>query len=135
MQFISASPEDTMKIAGGLARDFKGGETVLLTGDLGAGKTVFTKGLARALGVKEEILSPTFTIVREYQGRLPLKHFDLYRIEDADELAEIGFEEYFDDKNVCVIEWPEIAAPLILENVIRVYLSGTGDERTITVEL
>ena len=109
MKYVSHSVEDTMNIAEKLASKFTGGEVVLLNGDLGVGKTVFTKGIALGLNVQDLITSPTFTIVREYDGeRLKLYHFDMYRVEDEDELYELGLDEYFNDNSVCVIEWNKI---------------------------
>lgn len=109
MKHISHSVEDTMNIAEKLASTFTGGEVVLLNGDLGVGKTVFTKGIALGLKVNDLITSPTFTIVREYDGdKLKLYHFDMYRVEDEDELYELGLDEYFNERSVCVIEWNKI---------------------------
>ncbi|MGI6133056.1 MAG: tRNA (adenosine(37)-N6)-threonylcarbamoyltransferase complex ATPase subunit type 1 TsaE [Christensenellales bacterium] len=106
MLFISNSVQDTFDIAAKLANGFVGGEIVLLEGELGAGKTTFAKGIAKALGIKEEITSPTFVLLKEYQGRLKLYHFDLYRIEDAQELEELGFEDYlYQENSVSLIEW------------------------------
>ena len=105
MKIISHGPEQTREIAAGLADTLKGGEVILLSGDLGAGKTTFTKGLAAALGVEETVTSPTFNYVKEYNGRLPLYHFDMYRVADADEVYELGLEEYFYRGGVVVVEW------------------------------
>lgn len=105
MKFLSHSETETYEFARRVAERLKGGETILLNGDLGAGKTTFTKGLARALGVTETVTSPTFTYVREYEGRLPLFHFDMYRVADADEVYELGLEEYFYRGGVVVVEW------------------------------
>ena len=105
MKIISHGPEQTREIAARLADTLKGGEVILLSGDLGAGKTTFTKGLAAALGVKETVTSPTFNYVKEYNGRLPLYHFDMYRVADADEVYELGLEEYFYRGGVVVVEW------------------------------
>lgn len=105
MKFLSHSAEETFAFAKRVADKLKGGEIILLNGDLGAGKTTFTKGLARALGVKETVTSPTFTYVKEYDGRLTLYHFDMYRVSDADEVYELGLEEYFYKGGVVVVEW------------------------------
>lgn len=96
------------EILGGLAQP---GDIVLLYGDLGAGKTALTQGIGRGLGVTTVINSPTFTILKEYEGRIPLYHFDLYRVVDPDELLALGFEEYFEDGGVCVVEWAERGEP------------------------
>lgn len=117
MKFLSRSEKDTYAFAKRIADKLKGGETILLSGDLGAGKTTFTKGLALALGVKETVTSPTFTYVREYDGRLPLFHFDMYRVADADEVYELGLEEYFYRGGVVVVEWnkfDDVKDPIVI---------------------
>lgn len=101
----STSTEATMKIAAKLASLLQPGDVITLEGDLGVGKTTFTKGLAQGLGVNRMVTSPTFTIVKEYEGRLPLYHMDVYRLEDSDE--DIGFLEYFNGTGVTVIEWAQ----------------------------
>lgn len=117
MKFLSHSAEETFAFAKRVADKLKGGEIILLNGDLGAGKTTFTKGLARALGVKETVTSPTFTYVKEYNGRLTLYHFDMYRVSDADEVYELGLEEYFYKGGVVVVEWnkfDDVKDPIII---------------------
>lgn len=100
--------EETYKFGYDMAKDARQSDIIALIGDLGVGKTVFAKGFADGLGITEPVTSPTFTIVCEYtQGRLPLYHFDVYRIEDAEELFEIGFEEYLYGDGVCLIEWAD----------------------------
>ncbi|MGZ3665085.1 MAG: tRNA (adenosine(37)-N6)-threonylcarbamoyltransferase complex ATPase subunit type 1 TsaE [Ktedonobacterales bacterium] len=103
----SASLEETQRLGMLLGALARAGDVILLDGDLGAGKTAFTQGIGLGLGVAATINSPTFTILKEYQGRLPLYHFDLYRIDDPDEIASLGFDEYFDGDGVCVVEWAE----------------------------
>lgn len=133
--YIVHAPEQTRALAARLADTLQPGDVVALDGDLGAGKTVFVKGLAQALGVREEILSPTFTIVREYAGRLPLYHFDVYRLEDAEELYEIGFEEYLCGAGVTVVEWACLVQDAIPRNAVRVHIYRTGEcDRKICVE-
>ena len=106
MEFVSNSVEDTYKFAAIVAERLQGNEVLLLEGDLGAGKTTFTKGLAKALGIQSTVTSPTFTLMKSYKdGRIPLYHFDLYRVENADEIEELGFSDFFDAGGVCVIEW------------------------------
>lgn len=133
MKYVSHSVKDTMHIAENLASKFIGGEVVLLNGDLGVGKTVFTKGIALGLKINDLITSPTFTIVREYYGeKLRLYHFDMYRVEDEDELYELGLDEYFNDCSVCVIEWNKIK--INAEKVFIVDIKRIDDnEREITV--
>ena len=106
MEIITKNIEETYNLANKIASFLNGGEILLLNGDLGAGKTTFTKGLAKALKIDDIITSPTFTIMKEYEGRLNLYHFDMYRIGDADEVYELGFDDYlYDSKGVAVIEW------------------------------
>ncbi|MGH2487175.1 MAG: tRNA (adenosine(37)-N6)-threonylcarbamoyltransferase complex ATPase subunit type 1 TsaE, partial [Ktedonobacterales bacterium] len=109
MTLRSASVADTRGLGARLGQLVRGGDVVLLYGDLGAGKTAYTQGIGRGLGIARTINSPTFTLLKEYAGRLPLFHFDLYRIEDAAELDTLGFEQYFDGEGVCVVEWADRA--------------------------
>lgn len=115
MQFISNSPDETQAFAADMAKRLKSGDVLCLYGDLGAGKTAFVQGLAKGLGIDEPITSPTFTIVNEYEGRLPLYHFDVYRIADSDEMYEVGFDEYVYGEGVSVIEWPQLIADILPE--------------------
>lgn len=106
MKFVSKSILETYSFAKEIAKNLSGGEIIVLEGDLGAGKTTFTKGLAKALDVREEILSPTFIMMREYKGRFTIYHYDLYRITDEEELEELGIRENLYDKEaISVIEW------------------------------
>lgn len=123
MIFESFTPEDTFTIGRKLAENVRPGEIYTLNGDLGVGKTVFTKGLAAGLGITEAVTSPTFTILQEYDsGRLPLYHFDVYRIGDPEEMEEIGYEDYFFGQGICLIEWAELIEELIPEEAITVYI-------------
>ncbi len=123
MIFESFTPEDTFTIGRKLAENVRPGEIYTLNGDLGVGKTVFTKGLAAGLGITEPVTSPTFTILQEYDsGRLPLYHFDVYRIGDPEEMEEIGYEDYFFGQGICLIEWAELIEELIPEEAIAVYI-------------
>lgn len=107
-EFITNSEEETTSLAAEFAKTLKIGDVICLFGDLGVGKTVFTKGVCRALGTDEYINSPTFTIVNEYDAKdFCISHFDMYRIEDSSELIEIGFSEYLSKDGICIIEWPE----------------------------
>lgn len=114
------------------------GDAVCLIGELGAGKTAFVSGIAKALGIKEYITSPTFTIVNEYFGKMPLYHFDVYRIENPEELYDIGYDEYINGSGVTVIEWADRIEDMLPGEYLRVcILKGSGDNgnhRTITVE-
>ena len=137
MEFVSESEAETEALGARLARVLKPGAVVAFTGDLGAGKTAFTRGLARGLGVGERVTSPTFTIVNEYEGgRLPLFHFDLYRLGSSDELFDIGWEDYLSRGGVCAVEWSENVADALEEDAIRVDLRrGESDgQRIITIE-
>ncbi len=133
MTIISHSPEETAALAAKIAEKLEGGETLVLRGGLGAGKTTFTKGLAKALGISRNVVSPTFTLVREYEdGRLKLYHFDLYRIEDEGELEELGLDEYFRDDSVVVIEWNRISRlPGKVTEIV--FTVNPDDSRTIEV--
>ncbi len=122
------SPEMTEELAQELARKLEPGDVIGLDGDLGAGKTVFVKGLARGLGIAANIKSPTFNLVRSYEGRLPLFHFDIYRIDDTAELLEIGFSEYFEKGGAVVVEWAEKAEELMPDNTFWISIRRTGDD-------
>lgn len=124
MVYETYSEEETVKLGYDMGKCAKSGDIYCLKGDLGVGKTVFTKGFAKGLGIKEHITSPTFTIVNEYyEGRLPFYHFDVYRISDAEEMYEIGCEEYFYGEGVCLIEWAELIEEILPENVKWIKIS------------
>ena len=136
-RFITNTPEETEALGARLARALEPGAVVAFTGDLGAGKTAFVRGLARGLGIRDRVTSPTFTVVNEYEGgRLPLFHFDLYRLGCADELFDIGWEDYLARGGVCAVEWSERMEELLEPGTIRVDLRRGEDEnrRVITVE-
>lgn len=135
MLYETHGPEETELLGQRLAKTLKPGDVVAYYGDLGAGKTAFTRGLARGLGVREAVTSPTFTIVNEYlSGDMPLFHFDMYRLGSADELFDIGWEDYLARGGVCAVEWSENVEEA-LENAIRVSIRRTGDQdREITIE-
>lgn len=139
MTIESFKSEDTYQFGLQLGSNAKPGEIYCLSGDLGVGKTVFTQGFARGLGILEAVNSPTFTIVQEYEGeKLPFYHFDVYRISDIDEMEEIGYEDYFYGEGVCLIEWAEIIEDLLPQkhtNVsIQKQLEKGFDYRIIIVE-
>lgn len=120
---IIRNEEDTKAFAYKLAEDLKPGDIIALAGDLGTGKTTLTQYIAQALGIKEQITSPTFNIVCEYHsGRLPLYHFDVYRMADSEEMYEIGYEEYFFGKGVCVVEWADIVEDVIPEDAKVIFI-------------
>src|ERR1051326_778967 len=105
IDIVSHSLAQTQRLGARLGELLRGGDLLLLDGDLGTGKTTLTQGLAEGLGVRNVVSSPTFTLLKEYEGRLPLYHFDLYRLDDATEILDLGFEEYFESGGVCVVEW------------------------------
>ena len=123
MKFESFSAEETYALGKKLGEEAKPGAVYCLSGDLGVGKTVFTKGFAVGLGVIDTVNSPTFTIVQEYKGRLPFYHFDVYRIEEPEEMEEIGYEDYFYGDGACMIEWAELIGELIPESAVKVRIS------------
>lgn len=138
MIYDSFKPEDTYEIGRKMGEQAGAGEVYCLIGDLGAGKTLFTQGFAKGIGIDESVNSPTFTIVQEYeQGRLPFYHFDVYRISDPDEMYEIGYEEYFYGQGVCLVEWANLIEELIPEGAIVIQidreLEKGFDYRKITV--
>ena len=135
MEYITNSPEETETVGEALGKILPAGAVLAYEGDLGAGKTAFTRGLARGLGATEQVTSPTYTIVNEYlSGRLPLFHFDMYRLSCADDLWDIGWEDYLDRSGVCAVEWSENVAQA-MEGAIRVRIEKTGDDtRRITIE-
>ena len=136
MEYRSGSEAQTEAIGAQLAQTLTPGAVIAFTGDLGAGKTAFTRGLARGLGIPDRVTSPTFTIVNEYEGgRLPLFHFDMYRLESSDELFDIGWEDYLRRGGVCAVEWSEKVSDA-LTGALRVDIRrGEGDnDRIITVE-
>ena len=135
MRFLTHSPEETEAIGESLGRRLRGGEIVAYYGGLGAGKTAFTRGLARGLDISARVTSPTYTIVNEYLGgRLPLFHFDMYRLSSADDLFDIGWEDYLQRGGVCAVEWSENVQEA-LENAVTVRIEKRSDEtREITIE-
>ena len=121
MEYCSNSVAETEELGAQLAARLRPGDVVAYTGDLGAGKTAFTRGIARGLGIPERVTSPTFTSVHEYEGgRLPLFHFDLYRLGDPEELFDIGWEDYLARGGVCAVEWSENVAGALEDEPIRV---------------
>ncbi len=129
MRIITHTPDETAELGRRLGEACRGGEVILLEGALGAGKTTLTQGMAAGLGVSVPVVSPTFVLLREYQGRLPLYHFDFYRLEDGDHAADLQFEDYLETDGVAVIEWPSYAAEVIPETYLRVALRDIGDDR------
>ena len=135
MEFITNSPGETEKVGEALAKVLTPGAVIAYRGDLGAGKTAFTRGLARGLGSTEQVTSPTYTIVNEYLGgRCPLFHFDMYRLRSADDLFDIGWDDYLDRNGVAAVEWSENVDDA-MEGAIYVTIEKLGEEsRRITIE-
>ena len=135
MELITTSPLETEAVGQALGKVLKPGTVLAYEGDLGAGKTAFTRGLAKGLGATDMVTSPTYTIVNEYlSGRLPLFHFDMYRLSSSDDLWDIGWEDYLERGGVCAVEWSENVKDA-MENAITVRIEKTGEEtRRITIE-
>ena len=133
-KFFSKSYEETEEIAFRLAQTLKGTEIIAMFGGLGAGKTAFTRGLARGLGIEDGVSSPTFALVHEYEGKFNLYHFDMYRINTFDDLYTTGFFDYMDN-GVMVIEWSENIENALPDNCVRVYIKVISEnEREIVIE-
>ena len=129
--FISKSREQTLAFAAEYAKGLRAGDVVLLDGDMGAGKTVFTKGVAAGLGIEEEVTSPTYAYMNDYDGRL--FHYDCYRIESVEQAERLGLADYFDMGGICLIEWAQNIAPLLPPRVKKVTIKKLSeDEREIT---
>ncbi|PLR98651.1 tRNA (adenosine(37)-N6)-threonylcarbamoyltransferase complex ATPase subunit type 1 TsaE [Bacillus sp. T33-2] len=130
-QFVSQQPERTREFARRLGERLKPGDVIALEGDLGAGKTTFTKGLAEGLEIKRTVNSPTFTIIKEYEGRLPLYHMDVYRVKDSYE--DLGFEEYFEGNGVTVVEWAHLIKEQLPRDllVIRIFLAADNARKIV----
>ena len=134
MEYITHSPAETEELGCRLGRTLGPGAVVAYFGGLGMGKTAFTRGLARGLGCRGRVTSPTFTIVNEYGGPTPLFHFDMYRLADADALFDIGWEDYLDRGGVCAVEWSE-NVPEAMAGALTVTIEKLGDtSRRITIE-
>lgn len=136
MQFVSHSTQETEQFGEEVAKSLHGGDVLAFTGSLGMGKTAFTRGLARGLGCRGRVTSPTFTIVNEYDGKIPLFHFDMYRLGSSDELFDIGWDDYLARGGVCAVEWSERVSDALPDDTIYVDIAR-GEEsentRTITV--
>ncbi len=132
-ELVMHSAEETMEFAVRLSEQLQPKDVIALEGDLGAGKTTFTKGLAKGLGITRAVSSPTFMIVKEYKGRLPLYHMDVYRLEDTFE--DLGFDEYFEGDGVTVIEWAHLIKPQLPDELLYIHLYHHGDqERKMVLE-
>ncbi len=133
--FVTKDEEGTLKVASAFARDLKPGSVVALTGELGVGKTVFARGVARAIGVKDNVTSPSFTLINEYQGDFVLYHMDFYRLNSVKEILDIGVEDYFYSDSICLVEWAEKMNDMFPENAIWVIIKHKGNRhREIKIE-
>ncbi|MDR1217421.1 MAG: tRNA (adenosine(37)-N6)-threonylcarbamoyltransferase complex ATPase subunit type 1 TsaE [Oscillospiraceae bacterium] len=134
MTVVTNGEEETAALGAALARGLERGSVVAVTGGLGAGKTVFVRGLAEGLGLSTRVTSPTFAIVNEYQGETPLFHFDMYRLEGARELIDIGWDDYLGRDGVIAAEWGDVAPELFPEDTVRVEIEDLGgNARRVTV--
>lgn len=135
MEYRTHSAAETEALGEALAAHLHGGDVVAYRGGLGMGKTAFTRGLARGLGYAGRVTSPTFTIVNEYMGRLPLFHFDMYRLGDSEELFDTGWEDYLDRGGVCAVEWSENVSDALPQDTIYVEIrrEAEQDSRVITI--
>lgn len=134
MQFVSHSTQETEQFGEEVAKSLRGGDVLAFTGSLGMGKTAFTRGLARGLGCRGRVTSPTFTIVNEYDGKTPLVHFDMYRLGSSDELFDIGWDDYLARDGVCAVEWSERVSDALPDDTIYVDIArGEEDENTRTI--
>ena len=134
MQFVSHSTQETEQFGEEVAKSLRGGDVLAFTGSLGMGKTAFTRGLARGLGCRGRVTSPTFTIVNEYDGKIPLFHFDMYRLGSSDELFDIGWDDYLERGGVCAVEWSERVSDALPDDTIYVDIArGEEDENTRTI--
>ncbi|HHV25700.1 tRNA (adenosine(37)-N6)-threonylcarbamoyltransferase complex ATPase subunit type 1 TsaE [Anaerosalibacter bizertensis] len=135
MEIVLKGLEDTEKFGYRLGSLLEGGDIVCLTGDLGAGKTTLTKSIAKGLDVKDYVTSPTFALINEYKGRVPVYHFDVYRLEGIEDVIDLGFEEYFYSKGVTIIEWGDKIEKFLPEDILTVEMNRgkTDNERIISI--
>lgn len=129
LDIVSHSMAQTHRLGARLGELLHGGELLLMDGDLGTGKTTLTQGIAEGMGIRGVVSSPTFTLLKEYEGRIPLYHFDLYRLEDPGEILDLGFEEYFYGTGVCVVEWANKAEGIWPEQHLQIRLKMVADTK------
>lgn len=135
LKIITGTPEETTHVGEKVGKLLINGDVICLEGPLGAGKTALTHGIAKGLGVKDYINSPTFNIIKEYEGRVPFYHMDLYRLEEADELIDLGYEEYVYGQGVTVIEWADKAADFLPEERLTIKMDYGGEELSRVIEI
>ena len=132
MRITSGSVRETLHLGKSIGRCAAAGDIICLFGSLGSGKTVLAKGIAEGLGIqKHDVLSPTFVLMRQYDGRLAMYHFDLYRLQDISQVRDLGYEEYFFDNGVTVIEWPERLGSLMPDSYLKITLDVAGKSRRL----
>lgn len=136
LKITTNSPEETVKLGYHLGKELKSGDIVCLIGDLGAGKTTLTQSIARGLDVDDYVTSPTFTLINEYDGRYPVYHFDVYRINDVDEMYDLGYEEYFYSDGVTLIEWANLIEAILPQKRldIKIKRGNEVDKREIVIQ-
>jgi tRNA threonylcarbamoyladenosine biosynthesis protein TsaE len=132
LDVISRAPDETRKVGAALAELLVPGDVVSLTGDLGAGKTAFVQGAARALGVQEPVTSPTFVLVRQYRGDVPVHHVDVYRLDRVQEVLDLGFEDLLDPSGVVFVEWGDAVDALLPDDHLRVEITTDDDARRLS---
>lgn len=135
-EFISNSPEETFIIARNFSNELQEGDIVALIGNLGSGKTIFVKGICEGLNATQNPLSPTFSIINEYTGKFKIYHFDFYRIKDIEELYDIGYEDYFNDQSICLIEWADLFESVLPAEHIKILFEfgETENQRKIIID-
>lgn len=133
IQFNTSSAGETEALGEKIGTALEAGSVVALYGGLGAGKTTITKGIARGLGVQDIVHSPTFNLIHEHIGRLPVYHFDVYRLRDSSDMYDLGYEEYFFGDGVAIIEWPEVVADILPDDRLEIHIDADGDSRTLSL--
>ncbi|MCI0495607.1 tRNA (adenosine(37)-N6)-threonylcarbamoyltransferase complex ATPase subunit type 1 TsaE, partial [candidate division KSB1 bacterium] len=132
IKLISQSEEATLQLGAALARQLQAGDVIALHGDLGSGKTCLTRGICRGLGVFQDVTSPTFVLINEYRGRLPVYHFDFYRLESLDEIWNLGIDDYINNEGICIIEWADRGTQLLPTQRIEIFLANKFEAETET---
>lgn len=136
MEYHTSGAEQTEALAESLVQRMKPGTVIAFTGDLGAGKTAFVRGMARGLGIKQRVTSPTFTIVNEYEGgRLPLFHFDMYRLGSSDELFDIGWDDFLARGGICAVEWSEIIEDALDDDTVRIDIRRGEEDNSRIIQI